>query len=45
MILICLAVLAVVATLVMEQWWGTDVNGFLSDHIRKSVVVLGPEAR
>lgn len=40
MILVCLFVLAVITVVVMEQWWGRDVNHFLSDHVRKSVAVL-----
>lgn len=40
MILVCLFVLALIAVVVMEQWWGRDVNQFLSDHVRKSVDIL-----
>lgn len=40
MIFVCLVVLMVIAVLVMEQWWGKDVDGFLSDRVRRSMAAL-----
>ncbi|MDB5878719.1 MAG: hypothetical protein JWQ41_2133 [Variovorax sp.] len=40
MIFVCLIVLMVVAVLVMEQWWGKDVDGVLSDRVRMSMAAI-----
>lgn len=42
MIFICLIVLAVITVLVMEQWYGKDMNKYLSDRVQKSVTALKP---